>query len=151
MVRCCIAPASGHDVNTAITLGLLLCLLPGAVLCGCSAPPQTDDAPKAEYRKITAEQAMNMMNDGDGWVLLDVRTEEEFAAQRIEGAVLIPDDEIAARVESEIADKDAIVLVYCRSGRRSENAARAMIDMGYTGVYDFGGIIDWPYDTVGAP
>ena len=135
---------------SAITC-IVLCLLLGAVLFGCSAQQQTGDALAAAYRKITPEQAMDMVNDGDGWVLLDVRTEAEFAAQRIEGAVLIPDNEIAARVEREIADKDAIVLVYCRSGRRSAEAAHAMVDMGYTGVYDFGGIIDWPYDTVGAP
>jgi rhodanese-related sulfurtransferase len=101
----------------------------------------------AVYQKITAEEAKTMMDDGDPYILLDVRTEEEFAEQRIDGAILIPDYEIASRVEEELTDKDARILVYCRSGRRSTLAANEMIALGYTNIYDFGGIIDWPYET----
>ena len=134
---------------------LILALGVGVVLCGCmgaqTSPQDSQTTPQAagEYRKITAEQAKAMMQDTDGWVLLDVRTQEEFEAQCIAGAILIPDDEIASRVADEIPDKDALILIYCRSGRRSANAAHEMADMGYTNVYDFGGIIDWPYDTAG--
>ena len=66
----------------------------------------------------------------------------------IEGAILIPDYEISERIETEIPNKDALILVYCRSGRRSANVAHKMVSMGYTNVYDFGGIIDWPYDVI---
>jgi len=126
----------------------------GIGLSGCAntaTPP--DDSPttpenSAEYRKITAEQAKEKMDETDGWILLDVRTDVEFKESRIEGAILIPDYEISDRVESELPDKDALILIYCRSGRRSALAANEMVSMGYTNVYDFGGIIDWPYDTV---
>ncbi|MCL1807717.1 MAG: rhodanese-like domain-containing protein [Oscillospiraceae bacterium] len=102
----------------------------------------------AEYRKCTAEEAKERM-DGEPFILLDVRTEVEYVERHIEGAVLIPDTEIAARAETELPDKDALIFIYCRSGRRSESAARAMIGMGYTNVFDIGGILDWPYETVG--
>lgn len=102
----------------------------------------------AAYQQITPEQAKEKMAQEDTYILLDVRTEEEFAQERIEGAVLIPDSEIKDQAEVQLTDKDAIILVYCRSGRRSELAAKELIRMGYTKVYDFGGIIDWPYDTV---
>jgi rhodanese-related sulfurtransferase len=76
-----------------------------------------------------------------------VRTEEEFIEQRIPGAKLIPDTEVTSRAASELSDKNALVLVYCRSGRRSADAAKELVAMGYSRVYDFGGIIDWPYET----
>ncbi len=103
---------------------------------------------EATYQKISGEDAKNMMEDGNPFILLDVRTDEEFKENRIEGAILIPDYEIVSRVEKELVDKDARILIYCRSGRRSALAAKEMINMGYTNVYDFGGIIDWTYDTV---
>ena len=117
-----------------------------AALVMTAAPP----AEKAQgvYQKISAEQAKAKMDAGEPYVLLDVRTEEEFRGQRIEGAVLIPDYEIGDRAESELPDKSALILIYCRSGRRSANAANELIGMGYGNVYDFGGIIDWPYDTI---
>jgi rhodanese-related sulfurtransferase len=113
------------------------------LLAGCASSDAT-----AEYAKITAEEAKQMMDDGDGFILLDVRTEEEFAESHIEGAILIPDTEIAERASDELPDPDAQILVYCRSGRRSAQAADALTQLGYTSVYDFGGIIDWPYETI---
>lgn len=101
----------------------------------------------AEYHKITPEEAKEMMAQ-DGVIVLDVRTADEFNAGHIENAVLIPDFEVATRAEGELTDKTQAILVYCRSGRRSAGAARQLVDLGYTAVYDFGGIIDWPYDTV---
>jgi rhodanese-related sulfurtransferase len=100
------------------------------------------------YRKITASEAREMMELTNGFTLLDVRTEEEFREQRINGAILIPDFEISERVGAELPDKNALILVYCRAGRRSENAARELVGLGYTNVYDFGGILDWGYETV---
>ena len=103
---------------------------------------------KAVYQKITAEQAKAIMDESKPFVLLDVRTDEEFKEKRIDGAILIPDYEIKNRATAELPDKNALILVYCRSGRRSANAANELIALGYTNVYDFGGIIDWPFDTV---
>ncbi|MCL1975996.1 MAG: DUF1294 domain-containing protein [Firmicutes bacterium] len=100
-----------------------------------------------EYQKITPEKAKTLMNDKDA-IVVDVRTEMEFAEAHIEGAILIPDTVIREKAPQLLTDKNSIILVYCRSGNRSEKAARALIDLGYTRVYDFGGIINWPYDIV---
>jgi rhodanese-related sulfurtransferase len=89
-----------------------------------------------------------MMESDEAFILLDVRTDEEYREKRIDGSVLIPDYEIGSRAEAELPDKDALILIYCRSGRRSANVANELIAMGYTNVYDFGGIIDWFYETV---
>lgn len=101
----------------------------------------------AEYHKISAEEAKKMIDETNSLILLDVRTDEEYREQHIPDAVLIPDYEIATRAEKELPNKDTLILVYCCSGRRSANAANELVGMGYTNVYDFGGIIDWPYET----
>jgi rhodanese-related sulfurtransferase len=88
-------------------------------------------APQAEYRKINTEQDMAMMEQGQPYILLDTRTDEEFINQRIEGAVLIPEYEIADRAADELPDKDALILIYYRSGRRSAIAAHELVAMGY--------------------
>ena len=88
------------------------------------------------------------MDSESDYVILDVRTEEEFNEAHIEGAVLIPDYEISAKAESILTDKEQLILVYCRSGRRSKNAAKELATLGYKNVKEFGGIIDWPYKTV---
>ncbi len=132
---------------------LLLCVL---LSSGCAQNKVSSDdaqgvsshAPNGVYQKITAEEAYRMMEESDDYILLDVRTEEEFEEAHIEGAFLLPDYEIEDKAGDEFPDQDAVVLVYCRSGRRSAEAAKLLIDMGYTNVYDFGGIIDWPHDTV---
>ena len=102
----------------------------------------------ASYQKITAEQAKTMMDDGNTYTLVDVRTESEYKDQHIEGAVLIPVDVIADKVESELPDKTARILIYCRSGNRSATAANTLVGLGYTNVYDMGGIQSWTYGTV---
>ena len=101
----------------------------------------------AQYRKITPESAKAMMDQGNATVL-DVRTQAEFAEGHIAGAVLIPDTMIAEFAPGLLPDKNQIILIYCRSGNRSARAAHALIELGYNRVYDFGGIIDWPYGTV---
>ena len=100
------------------------------------------------YENITAEEAKQIMDTETGYVILDIRTEEEFAEGHIEGAILIPNDEIAEKAEGILTDKDQKILVYCRSGRRSKLAAEALLALGYTNVWEFGGIIDWPYEIV---
>lgn len=100
------------------------------------------------YEQITPKEAKELMDTQKDYVILDARTDEEFAEGHIEGAILIPEYEVADRAEDEIPDKDALILVYCRSGRRSKIAAQALIELGYTNVKEFGGIIDWPYEIV---
>ena len=98
------------------------------------------------YMNINAEKAKEMMENLEEFVLLDARSEEEFSEGHIPGAIVIPHDEIEERAESEIPEKDVPVFVYCRSGRRSKIAAEALVSLGYSEVYEFGGIIDWPYE-----
>ena len=100
------------------------------------------------YEQISPEEAKVLMESERGYVIIDARTEKEFAQGHIEGAILIPEYEIAARAERELPDKDALILVYCRSGRRSKIASAELVKLGYTNVKEFGGIIDWPYETV---
>lgn len=94
---------------------------------------------------ITAEEAKQIMDTESDYVILDVRTQEEFDEAHIPGAILIPNTEIEIRAESELSDKNQLILVYCRSGRRSKLAAEILVELGYTNIYEFGGIIDWPY------
>jgi len=100
------------------------------------------------YRRISGEEAKQMMKNTEKYILLDVRTKEEYEIEHIEGTLLIPDYEIGSRAAAELPDKHALILIYCRSGRRSANVAHELIKMGYTNVYDFGGIIDWQYETI---
>lgn len=100
-----------------------------------------------EYERITPQEAKAMMNREEV-VILDVRTEEEYEQEHIQGSILLPYDQIEMRAEAVLTDKDAKILVYCRSGQRSRTAARSLLKMGYNDVYDFGGILDWPYETV---
>lgn len=100
------------------------------------------------YEQITPEEAKKIMDTQKAYVIIDARTEAEFAEGHIAGAILIPEYEITQKAEQEIPDKDTLILVYCRSGRRSKIAAEALINLGYTNVKEFGGIIDWQYDIV---
>ncbi len=104
--------------------------------------------PVADYKKLTAEEAMARMEAQEGALVVDVRTREEYDAGHIEGAILLPNETIGDAMPAELPDLDAEILIYCRSGNRSAQAARKLIALGYTQVYDFGGIIDWPYETV---
>lgn len=128
-----------------------------AMLAACGGAPSSSSASplasssaveKAEYRTLTAQEAKARMDSGDSIVVLDVRTQAEFEENHIEGAVLIPNETIISEPPAELPDKDAEILIYCRSGNRSRQAAEKLIGMGYSNVYDFGGINSWPYDTV---
>lgn len=111
-------------------------------LAGCA-----DDNAPAEYVSISAAEAKALMDSETGYIILDVRTENEFAQGHIPGAILIPDYDIESRAEEELPDKKQLILVYCRSGRRSKNAAAKLAEMGYINVKEFGGIMDWGYET----
>lgn len=123
----------------------LLVLLAALLLAGCGK--QTENTQEAALMNITAEEAKKLMDSESGYVILDVRTEQEYAEGHIPGAILIPDYEISEKAESVLTDKDQLILVYCRSGRRSKNAAAQLEEMGYTRIREFGGILDWPYET----
>ncbi len=123
----------------------ILSILAALLLLAACAPK----APVAEYHKITAEQAKERLDSGDELILLDVRTQEEFNAGHIAGAILLPNETITETEQPDILpDLNAEILIYCRSGNRSAQAAKKLVAQGYTNVYDFGGIIDWPYETV---
>jgi rhodanese-related sulfurtransferase len=125
-----------------MVIAISICFL---FFAGC----KTKETPVVDSsNKISAEEAYKIMTERQDVVILDVRTEAEFREKRIEGAVLIPDYEILDRIETEFPDKNQLILVYCRSGRRSANAVKEMVGLGYTAVYDFGGINDWPYKTI---
>jgi len=103
---------------------------------------------KSTYTTISGKEAKKMMDENKDIIILDVRTREEYQEGHIEGAILIPDDEITEKAESMLTDKSETILVYCRSGRRSANASRELSDLGYINIYDFGGINDWEYDVI---
>ena len=102
----------------------------------------------ATYVSISAEEAKSLMDSEKGYIILDVRAQSEYDEGHIPGAILIPNTEIKEKAESVLTDKDQLILVYCRSGRRSKLAAQALAELGYTNIKEFGGIIDWPYDVV---
>ena len=103
------------------------------------------------YRKITAEEARKMMLELPDFILLDVRTEIEYLEERIDGAMLIPHTELESRAETELPNKGQLILVYCQAGIRSKAATETLMKLGYSNVYDFGGIQDWPYETIKKP
>ena len=101
---------------------------------------------KAMYEQITAEEAKKIMDSGEEHIILDTREQDEFDEGHIPGAILIPYTEIENKAEEMLTDKDKLILVYCRSGRRSKIAAESLSKLGYTNVKEFGGIIDWTYE-----
>ena len=123
---------------------LIFLLLAVLLLTACGQDKENDQG--AVYVNITAEEAKEIMDSEEGYIILDVRTQEEYDQGHIPGAILIPDTEIKAKAEEVLTDKDQLILVYCRSGRRSKLAAEALVELGYTNIREFGGIIDWPYE-----
>ena len=123
---------------------LIFLLLAVMLLTACGQDKENDQG--AVYVNITAEEAKQIMDSEEGYIILDVRTQEEYDQGHIPGAILIPDTEIKARAEEVLTDKDQLILVYCRSGRRSKLAAEALVELGYTNIKEFGGIIDWSYE-----
>lgn len=128
----------------AIVLSVL-CL--SILFAGCTDAEQEEPV-MISYEQISQEKAKALMESESDYVILDVRTEEEFAEGHIAGAILIPDYEMKEKAESILPDKNQIILVYCRSGRRSKLAAEELVALGYTNVKEFGGIIDWSYGIV---
>ena len=127
--------------NKRFLLMLLTLALPFGCV-GCS------DGGSATYEQISGAEAKALMDSESGYIIIDARTQEEYDQGHIPGAILIPEYEIADRAEKELPDKDQLILVYCRSGRRSKIAAEELVKLGYTNVKEFGGIIDWEYEIV---
>lgn len=123
---------------------LILILL--AVMCLTACGQAKEKNQGAVYMNITAAEAKRIMDSEEGYIILDVRTQEEYDESHIPGAILIPNTEIKERAAEELVDKDQLILVYCRSGRRSKMAADMLVELGYTNIWEFGGIIDWPYE-----
>ena len=95
------------------------------------------------YKQITTDEAARLMENESDYIILDVRRQDEFDAGHIPGAICVPNEDIGTEPIPELPDKDQMILVYCRSGRRSKEAAQKLVDMGYTDIVEFGGIIDW--------
>ena len=124
---------------------LIILLLAVMMLTACGQDKENNQG--AVFVNITAEEAKQIMDTEAGYIILDVRTQEEYDEGHIPGAIQISHEEIEARAEQVLTDKDQLILVYCRSGRRSKIAAEALAELGYTNIREFGGIIDWPYET----
>ena len=138
-------------------ISILLCILLTAcgndssigIIGGADGPTSiivSEKGEKAMYEQITAEEAKKIMDSGEEHIILDTREQDEFDEGHIPGAILIPYTEIENKAEAMLPDKDKLILVYCRSGRRSKIAAESLSKLGYTNVKEFGGIIDWPYE-----
>lgn len=133
----------------ALTVLASLCLL----LCACGngansaegtqSEVRTTTSAAATYQQITQEKAKAMMQVEDGHIIVDVRRQDEYASGHIPGAILIPNESICTEQPKELPDLDQVILIYCRSGRRSKEASQKLANMGYTNIYEFGGIIDW--------
>ena len=127
--------------NKRFLIALLTFALPFGCV-GCS------EGGSASYDQISGAEAKALMDSESGYVIIDARTQEEYDQGHIPGARLIPEYQIADRAEKELPDKNQLILVYCRSGRRSKIAAEELVKLGYTNVKEFGGIIDWEYEIV---
>ncbi len=119
-------------------------LLSLTLLAGCGAP----SGEAADYRQISVEDAINIMAEEENYILLDVRTEAEYAEKHIPGAINIPNESIGREEIPELPDKEQRILVYCRSGNRSKQASEKLAALGYTNIVEFGGINDWPGETI---
>ncbi len=109
------------------------------LLVGCAAKPA-----RVSYRQISMEEAVTMIAEEEGYIILDVRRADEFAEGHIPGAINVANESIGTDDIPELPDKNQLILVYCRSGNRSKQASQKLADLGYTNIVEFGGVIDWP-------
>ena len=112
---------------------------------GCAG---TSDNQTNTYRQITVDEAVTMMTQETGYIILDVRRPDEFAAGHIPNAINVPNETIGMAEISELPDKNQLIMVYCRSGRRSKEASEKLVKLGYTNIVEFGGILDWKGDII---
>ena len=124
---------------------LIPLLLSALMFTGCAG---TSNSQTNTYRSITMDEVVTMMAQETGYIILDVRRPDEFAAGHIPNAINVPNETIGRSEISDLPDKDQLIMVYCRSGRRSKEASAKLVKLGYTNVVEFGGILDWKGDVV---
>jgi len=134
-------------------LAVLFIALYVTVLTGCSSSTNSlvgnpTEGTSSSYEKITGSKVKELINQNKNITILDVRTEEEYKAGHIEGSLLIPYDEISKKAENILKDKSSTIIVYCHSGRRSAIAAQTLSELGYSNIYDLGGISNWNYGVI---
>ncbi|MBP3647134.1 MAG: rhodanese-like domain-containing protein [Clostridia bacterium] len=125
---------------------LPMLLLLSLAITGCAASAPVPEA--NTYRRITMQEAVEMMEKEENRIILDVRTHQEYAAGHIPGAIVIPNETIGTAEIPQLPDKDQLIMVYCRSGNRSKQASDKLVKLGYTNIVEFGGIIDWPGEII---
>ena len=113
------------------------------LLAGCGAQSE-----ESTYRQVNAEEADSMMEEESGYIILDVRTAQEYSEKHIPGAINIPNETIGTEDIPELPDIEQLILVYCRSGNRSKQASEKLVKLGYSNIVEFGGINDWTGETV---
>lgn len=123
----------------------LLILLTLCTLAGCQ---KSEPVREITYRQVNSEQAIEMMAENEGYIILDVRTAAEYHEGHIEGAINIPNEEIGDKEIAGLPDKNQLIFVYCRSGNRSKDASAKLAELGYTNIVEFGGINTWPNELV---
>ena len=131
--------------NLILVFALLLVFTAG---CSASAPAAETEKSSPAFHQISQEEAKEMMAKDDGHVVVDVRRQDEYDAGHIPGAILVPNESIGCDSPEALPDYDQIILVYCRTGNRSKQAAQKLASMGYTNIYEFGGITTWTGDVV---
>ena len=119
---------------------LIPILLSALMFTGCAG---TSNSQTNTYRQISMDEAVTMMAEENGYIILDVRRADEFAAGHIPGAINVANESIGTEEIAELPDKNQLIMVYCRSGRRSKEAAEKLVKLGYTNIVEFGGILDW--------
>ena len=124
---------------------LIPILLSALMFTGCAG---TSNNQTNTYRQISMEEAVAMMAEETGYIILDVRRADEFAEGHIPGAINVANESIGTDEIPELLDKNQLIMVYCRSGRRSKEAAEKLVKLGYTNIVEFGGILDWKGETV---
>ena len=136
--------------SNSISCGLILFTLLALLLTACSSGPQVMDGEDMvrSYTQISQDEAKKMMEQDGTQIIVDVRMQEEYDSGHIPGAICIPNESIGTEPPEELPDFDQIILIYCRSGNRSKQAAQKLFDMGYTNIYEFGGINDWTGEVV---
>lgn len=141
-----------NKIVTMFVFSILMCAV--ISVSGCSGEndksdksdvPEKTEAVQMSYKQISQEEAKKLMDTERDYIILDVRTQEEFNAGHINGAICIPNETIYDTEPAELPDKNQLILVYCRSGNRSKQASQKLADMGYTNIQEFGGIITWKY------
>ena len=118
---------------------LLPFILSIMLLSSCTSPDVSADS----YRQISMDEAVEIMKKESGYIILDVRRPDEYAEGHIPGAINVPNESIGSDDISALPDKAQLILVYCRSGRRSKEASEKLVKLGYTNIVEFGGILDW--------